>query len=53
MAVVKEREMDNIFNVIDIVNRDSLIGNHFDTAHFRMLIESMLMQSAHVHHIEL
>lgn len=50
MAVAKERGMNNIFNVIDIVNRDSLIGNHFDTAHFRTLIESMLMRA---HHIEL
>jgi len=45
--------MDDIFNVINIINRDSLIGNHFGTALFRMMIEPMLMQSTHEHHIEL
>lgn len=49
--MARERGMDDIFNVIDIVNRDSLIGNHFDTAHFRTLIQPMLMQSKACTHI--
>lgn len=51
--MARKRGMDDIFNVIDIVNRDSLIGNHFDTENFHTLIELMLMQSAHAYHIEL
>jgi len=33
MTMLKEREIDDIFN-ISIINRDSLIGNHFDQRTF-------------------
>jgi len=47
MAVAREREMDDIFNVINIINRDSLIGNHFGTALFHMMIEQCRPNAKH------